>query len=224
MKKLPITKEAFEKSRYFKNKYGKLEYVSESGKVFKTDKGKILMFKEDTIQRLSKIEIDVINKILTNAEWDEFQVIGDTSGQYFIDGNDKMSVEDGLNVMCDSDLFSLGGWEEVYGLSDSELKVWDRIVDKFGLDESAKSGVYPTNPSYSDTFKESTKKLGRKFAKESIDSEVNDVRKTIETELNSMADRLNEFKHLAIEKLKDKKLAKDLENIENQVAEVYYDV
>lgn len=46
MKKLNITKEAFEKSQYFKNKYGKLEYVSESGKLFKTDKGKVLMFKE----------------------------------------------------------------------------------------------------------------------------------------------------------------------------------
>ena len=46
MKKLNITKEQFEKSRYFKDKYGKLEYVSESGKVFKTDKGKVLMFKE----------------------------------------------------------------------------------------------------------------------------------------------------------------------------------
>ena len=48
MKKLNITKEQFEKSRYFKNKYGKLEYVSESGKVFKTDKGKLLKFKEST--------------------------------------------------------------------------------------------------------------------------------------------------------------------------------
>ena len=46
MKKLNITKERFEKSNYFKNKYGKLEYVSESGKLFKTDKGRILMFKE----------------------------------------------------------------------------------------------------------------------------------------------------------------------------------
>ena len=46
MKKLNITKEHFEKSRYFKHKYGSLEYVSESGKVFKTNKGKILMFKE----------------------------------------------------------------------------------------------------------------------------------------------------------------------------------
>ena len=48
MKKLSITKEAFEKSKYFTGKYGKLEYVSESGKLFKTDKGKILMFKEYT--------------------------------------------------------------------------------------------------------------------------------------------------------------------------------
>ena len=46
MKKLNITKEHFEKSNYFNKKYGKLEYVSESGKLFKTDKGKILMFKE----------------------------------------------------------------------------------------------------------------------------------------------------------------------------------
>ena len=48
MKKLNITKEAFEKSKYFKNKYGELEYVSESGKVFKTSKGKLLKFKEST--------------------------------------------------------------------------------------------------------------------------------------------------------------------------------
>lgn len=46
MKKLPITKEAFEKSRYFNDKYGKLEYVNESGKVFKTSKGNLLKFKE----------------------------------------------------------------------------------------------------------------------------------------------------------------------------------
>ena len=46
MKKLPITKEAYENSRYFSKKYGKLEYVSESGKLFKTSKDKILKFKE----------------------------------------------------------------------------------------------------------------------------------------------------------------------------------
>lgn len=34
MKRLNITKEQFNKSKYFKNKYGKLEYVSESGNLF----------------------------------------------------------------------------------------------------------------------------------------------------------------------------------------------
>ena len=47
MKKLNITKERFEKSRYFTKKYGKLAYVSESGRLFKTNKGKVLMFKEN---------------------------------------------------------------------------------------------------------------------------------------------------------------------------------
>ena len=46
MRKLNITKERFEKSRYFTKKYGKLEYVSESGKLFKTNKGKVLKFNE----------------------------------------------------------------------------------------------------------------------------------------------------------------------------------
>ena len=52
MKKLNITKEQFEKSRYFKNKYGKLEYVNESGKVFKTDKGKVLQSKVENLKKL----------------------------------------------------------------------------------------------------------------------------------------------------------------------------
>ena len=44
MKKLNVTKEQFNRSRYFTNKYGKLEYVSESGKQFKTSKGIVLEF------------------------------------------------------------------------------------------------------------------------------------------------------------------------------------
>ena len=48
MKKLNITKEAFEKSKYFTKKYGKLEYVSESGKLFKTEKGNVLKFVKES--------------------------------------------------------------------------------------------------------------------------------------------------------------------------------
>ena len=46
MKKLNITRKQFMESKYFQRKYGKLEYVSESGKLFKTSKGKLLKFKE----------------------------------------------------------------------------------------------------------------------------------------------------------------------------------
>ena len=59
MKKLNITKEAFEKSRYFTRKYGKLEYVSESGKLFKTNKGKVLMFKEAVHQHETNADVPV---------------------------------------------------------------------------------------------------------------------------------------------------------------------
>ena len=55
MKKLNITKEQFNRSRYFKDKYGELEYVSESGRLFKTDKGKVLRFKESDDKNLSKL-------------------------------------------------------------------------------------------------------------------------------------------------------------------------
>lgn len=69
MKKLNITKERFEKSRYFQNKYGKLEYVSESGKLYKTDKGKVLMFKEES-------KSDMIARARANG------VVTSTSGHY----------------------------------------------------------------------------------------------------------------------------------------------
>ena len=48
MKVLKVTKERFERSRYFQSKYGKLEYVSESGKVFKTSKGHVLKFVKES--------------------------------------------------------------------------------------------------------------------------------------------------------------------------------
>ena len=47
MKKLNVTRKHFKESEYFQRKYGKLAFVSESGKLFKTSKGKVLMFKED---------------------------------------------------------------------------------------------------------------------------------------------------------------------------------
>ena len=58
MKKLNITKEQFNRSRYFQEKYGKLEYVSESGNLYKTNKGKILKFLKESGKKLFKEEFD----------------------------------------------------------------------------------------------------------------------------------------------------------------------
>ena len=57
MKKLNITKKQYEESKYFNKKYGALKFVSESGKLFKTDKGVVLaleseMKKEDADDRI----------------------------------------------------------------------------------------------------------------------------------------------------------------------------
>lgn len=48
MRRLNITKEQFNESKYFQDKYGKLEYVSESGKMYKTDKGRVLKFTKES--------------------------------------------------------------------------------------------------------------------------------------------------------------------------------
>ena len=42
MKKINITKKQYDESKYFTKKYGALKYVSESGKLYKTDKGVVL--------------------------------------------------------------------------------------------------------------------------------------------------------------------------------------
>ena len=49
MKKLNITKKQYDESKYFNQKYGALKFVSESGKLYKTDKGVVLALesKED---------------------------------------------------------------------------------------------------------------------------------------------------------------------------------
>ena len=59
MKKLNITKERFEKSRYFTRKYGKLEYVSESGNLYKTSRGKVLKFVKES-RKLAKESSDEV--------------------------------------------------------------------------------------------------------------------------------------------------------------------
>ena len=56
MKRLNITKERFNSSRYFQTKYGRLRFVSESGHVYRTDKGNVIQF-------VNKNNTDVINEV-----------------------------------------------------------------------------------------------------------------------------------------------------------------
>ena len=85
MKKLNITKEQFNKSRYFKNKYGKLEYVSESGRLFKTNKGKVLMFKEsfDTYDDFEALG-DELEAKYKRCKYAEAELYVDDEGSYTI--------------------------------------------------------------------------------------------------------------------------------------------
>ena len=58
MKKLKVTKERFEKSRYFQKKYGKLKYVSESGNIYKTAKGNVIQFVSEAREYVDDNSID----------------------------------------------------------------------------------------------------------------------------------------------------------------------
>lgn len=69
MKKLNITKEQFNRSRYFTKKYGTLKFVSESGKTFKTSKGRILKFNES-----SKVTCDGCGEEVHD---DTVEIVGD---------------------------------------------------------------------------------------------------------------------------------------------------
>ena len=137
MKKLSITKESFEKSKYFTNKYGKLEYVSESGKVFKTSKGKILMFKESRVKPtlLTKEEVNVIDKVADESKIDWFQLNPGKLGGWFVfdtDDEEYMSVNDGLDELCQG--ACNGDWAELFGLTPEEIDVWNNLVKKLNLD------------------------------------------------------------------------------------------
>ena len=75
MKNLNITRKTFESSKYLQKKYGKLEYVSESGRLFKTDKGNVLKF----IKESSDFDAEqALAKTLGVSEDD----ITDMSGEY----------------------------------------------------------------------------------------------------------------------------------------------
>ena len=68
MKKLNITKKQYDESKYFNNKYGKLKYVSESGNVYKTDKGVVISLESSNKPDTVKEDIDEVEDIDSEEE------------------------------------------------------------------------------------------------------------------------------------------------------------
>lgn len=131
MKKLNITKEQFNKSNYFQSKYGKLKYVSESGRLFKTNKGKILKFNEST----DGISLSDIYSAL-KKEYD---------GKLFSDNFINLTVEQEgsqvvvkpeLEIPDDLDLGNQDDYEWWQDKIDSTSLLYDEVVkflvDKYG--------------------------------------------------------------------------------------------
>ena len=164
MKKLPITKETFEKSKYFQKKYGKLEYVSESGKVFKTNKGKILKFNESIKDIAPGIQdwgtTVYIEKLGAEMSWDDI---------FFI-------------VKKDCRQYPL--LEEVLGLepyeepTNNQIKKWIKTNPESFIEYLEEFGTYNDNfadDDSDDSYDESTKKFGKKFTKENVEAPDEDL-------------------------------------------------
>lgn len=95
MKKLNITKKQFKESQYFTNKYGNLEYVSESGKLYKTDKGNVLKFVNESITE-SDLS-DTYSIYVYDIDWD----IDDWDGDDDVENDPDLPTEVTVEVPMD---------------------------------------------------------------------------------------------------------------------------
>lgn len=150
MNKLNISKERFEKSRYFQRKYGKLEYVSESGNMYKTNKGKVLMFKESSSRY-------GLNDVKTDG--DVFRAIEEICSS---DGMDSESI-----------FTNCARHQVVWGLEEKLLNGEGlNTIDRLNIACLLASNLdHDDRYEPMDGYNESTRKFGKKFTKESIDAD-----------------------------------------------------
>ena len=151
MKKLNITKEAFEKSKYFTRKYGKLEYVSESGKLFKTNKGKVLKFKESSN---TKDEPYSIYKFINTLRWDY--------NEYMLEEPKILGgIGDGwkeISIMC-----SKSQYRKMLGVVKKYCQKYDWEYQSHKIDEDVFEIIVSQwdESTLTDDFRESNKKFGK---------------------------------------------------------------
>lgn len=86
MKTLNITKKQYDESKYFNQKYGKLKFVSEDGKVYKTDTGNLIQFSEKS--KFDKIE----------NSWGKIKEIVETTSASVEEAAQKMKVFESITM------------------------------------------------------------------------------------------------------------------------------
>ena len=160
MKKLNITKEQFEKSKYFKDKYGNLEYVSESGKMFKTSKGKLLKFKESASQGFEKFCEELKTKF-SNIDGVRIYLMDNEDGTYTITVSIRR-FDDARSVWYPENVKKIGqfikrkcdrfGWT-----------VEKNVEYRLGITDFYITEVESSKDSSDEVVKESDKKFGKKF-------------------------------------------------------------
>ena len=178
MKRLSITKEAFEKSKYFKNKYGKLEYVSESGKLFKTSKGKVLMFKESSTDDL----YGFYEWLKSNTQHDEGVHVKFYDNE---DGSESVELWFDDRYQWDDDVADGTSFpEEDSGVQDwirqckkqAEKNHWDFSTDEYAQEVTLDNRIFSISlgspaidDEQGDEYQESTKS-GKNLSKEGTES------------------------------------------------------
>lgn len=93
MKKLNVTKERFEKSRYFKKKYGTLKFVSESGRTYKTDKGEVIRFVTEAREYIDddSIEEETAEEFIIFEDPDIFKKIAEVQKKENKEAQDEIN-------------------------------------------------------------------------------------------------------------------------------------
>lgn len=134
MKKLNITKKQYDESKYFTKKYGALKFVSESGKLYKTDKGVVIALESE--MKKEDGDDSIIDR-LTNDKDDEGKGgdEGDITRGELTDMLKDVVAE--VEKVCDAQDISfeeVAGVEKPEGESDEEADKDEVIATK---DETA---------------------------------------------------------------------------------------
>ena len=116
MKKLNITKKQYNESKYFNKKYGALKYMSESGKLYKTDKGVVLALEseEDDEPKADEPaglvggadgeeEVTVKKEDLANALQGVIDTVKDIAADNDVELPEEMEDDEGEPAIADDD-------------------------------------------------------------------------------------------------------------------------